>query len=75
MDYTMNETVRCWFLGMLHKELSEVDHDLDNNLEWRKTCVDADEAFMLKDCADNLNSYKQLLLILQNKVEEGTFNV
>lgn len=71
----MSEMVKIWLAEMLHREIEEVNGTISNNRLWLHSSETAGEVDMFSANIESLEEYKTLLLTMQRKVEEGTFNV
>lgn len=71
----MSEMIKIWLAEMLHHEIEEVNGTISNNRLWLHSSETAEEIDMFSANIESLEEYKSLLLTMQKKVEEGTFNV
>lgn len=71
----MSEMVKIWLAEMVHREIEQVNGTISNNCLWLHSSESKEEAEMFASNIASLEEYKELLLEMQKKIEEGDFTV
>ena len=67
----MSEMIKIRMLAMIDREIEDVEGNIKNNQVW-KLGSSEEESEMFDDNITDLEAYKEMLLEMRNKVEEGT---
>lgn len=71
----MSETVKIWLLDLFKFELIETEGSIKNNVLWKSGSNSPDEALLFEENISSLKEYKDILLRLITRVEDGTLNI
>lgn len=71
----MSETIKIWLLDLFSYELEETDDNIKNNTIWKRGSSSPDEALLFEETLSSLTEYKDILLRLITRVEDGTLNI
>ena len=71
----MSETIKIWLLDLFSYELEETDDNIKNNTIWKRGSNSSDEALLFEENLSSLTEYKNILLRLITRVEDGTLNI
>ena len=71
----MSETIKIWLLDLFNYELEETDDNIKNNTIWKRGSNSPDEALLFEENLSSLTEYKDILLRLITRVEDGTLNI
>lgn len=71
----MSETIKIWLLDLFSYELEETDDNIKNNTVWKRGSNSPDEALLFEETLSSLTEYKDILLRLITRVEDGTLNI
>lgn len=67
----MTEMIKIRMLAMIDREIEDVEDNIRNNEVWKHGSSTKEESEMFDDNITDLEVYKEMLLEMRNKVEEG----
>lgn len=71
----MSEMTKIWLTEMIHREIEQVNGSISNHRLWIHSSETEEEVEMFLTNIASLEDYKETLLRMKKKIEEGDFTV